>query len=207
MNYLPLAAKNGAEIFTQTKVEWIEKLLDGRLADPREACLTAFDSDSFTLDTAKCDSLRRVDQFHRDTAAFRDARLEGFSRARNRFQRQRRFLRPFLQRRRRRPMSSATASVSRLLPGRAAPGPSIVAIVRYKSSGPVEKRIAIEDFSFPSAYVAGRQAGVRRHTRRRHPDRRRGGTEPAGPRGPQCGPAVRQRWRDEPHHAVPGDGD
>ena len=29
MNYLPLAAKNGADIFTQTKVEWIEKLSDG----------------------------------------------------------------------------------------------------------------------------------------------------------------------------------
>src|SRR4051794_13943862 len=29
MNYLPLAAKNGADIFTQTKVEWIEKLSTG----------------------------------------------------------------------------------------------------------------------------------------------------------------------------------
>ncbi|MBM3775239.1 MAG: hypothetical protein FJW37_08755 [Acidobacteria bacterium] len=39
-----------------------------------------------------------------------------------------------------------------------APGPSIVGIVRYDQSAPVRDRITIEDFSFPSAYIAGAKA-------------------------------------------------
>jgi hypothetical protein len=35
-----------------------------------------------------------------------------------------------------------------------APGPSIVGCIRYDSTLPLDQRIAVEDFSFPSAYVA-----------------------------------------------------
>src|SRR3954469_7433598 len=52
MNYLPLAAKNGADIFTQTKVEWIEKLSSGgwRIHGQHVTSLVA--KESFTLDAA-----------------------------------------------------------------------------------------------------------------------------------------------------------
>ncbi len=54
MNYLPMAAKAGATIFTQTKVEWLEKLACGRLADPREARRQDDGGgDAFTLDAGE----------------------------------------------------------------------------------------------------------------------------------------------------------
>jgi cholesterol oxidase len=52
MNYLPLAAKNGADIFTQTKVEWIEKLSTGGWRIHGKRVSSAFENDSFELDTA-----------------------------------------------------------------------------------------------------------------------------------------------------------
>ncbi|MFB3922934.1 MAG: GMC family oxidoreductase N-terminal domain-containing protein [Terriglobia bacterium] len=39
-----------------------------------------------------------------------------------------------------------------------APGPTIVGIIRYDGNAPVEDRFAVEDLSFPSAYVAGAKA-------------------------------------------------
>ncbi len=49
MNYLPLAAKNGTDIFTQVKVEWVEKLDSGgwRIHGQRTDGLT---EDAFTLE-------------------------------------------------------------------------------------------------------------------------------------------------------------
>ena len=38
------------------------------------------------------------------------------------------------------------------------PGPNIVGVVRYNGGLPEAQRIAIEDFSFPSAYVDGAKA-------------------------------------------------
>src|SRR5262249_41842184 len=49
MNYLPLAAHNGADIFTQTKVEWIEKLPGGGWRIHGQH-VTSTGHDSFTLD-------------------------------------------------------------------------------------------------------------------------------------------------------------
>ncbi len=44
----------------------------------------------------------------------------------------------------------------------AAPGPNIVGLVRYNGKAlPEDQRIAIEDFSFPNAYVDGGQGGLR----------------------------------------------
>ena len=55
-----------------------------------------------------------------------------------------------------------------------APGPNIVGLVRYTGGLPESERIAVEDFSFPSAYVDARQGGVRTDSRRGHGDRQRG---------------------------------
>src|SRR5262249_17029979 len=38
------------------------------------------------------------------------------------------------------------------------PGPSIVGLIRYNGTAPIRQRIAVEDFSFPSAYVLGAKA-------------------------------------------------
>src|SRR5205085_374198 len=51
MNYLPLAAKNGADIFTQTKVEWVESLGTGAGWRIHGQHYTdGISHDSFTLD-------------------------------------------------------------------------------------------------------------------------------------------------------------
>src|ERR1035437_5831254 len=39
-----------------------------------------------------------------------------------------------------------------------APGPNIVGLVRYTQGLPEEQRVAIEDFSFPNAYIDGAKA-------------------------------------------------
>src|SRR5262249_18741989 len=38
------------------------------------------------------------------------------------------------------------------------PGPSIVGVIRYNGSAPLEQRIPVEDFSFPSSYVQAAKA-------------------------------------------------
>ena len=135
MNYLPMAAKNGADIFTQTKVEWIEKLSSGGWRIHGQHVTSAVAKESFTLDAGERDSRRRIAQLHRNPAPLGDARPLGLARARHEFQRQRRFLRAVLQRRLRRPTFSATGSVSRAPAGPAEPGPSIVGVVRYNGNG------------------------------------------------------------------------
>lgn len=50
MNYLPFAAQAGAQIFTQTKVEWVEKLSGGGWRIHGRRYKTQGGSDSFTLD-------------------------------------------------------------------------------------------------------------------------------------------------------------
>ncbi|HEX8089643.1 MAG TPA: GMC family oxidoreductase N-terminal domain-containing protein, partial [Blastocatellia bacterium] len=50
MNYLPIAAKAGAQIFTQTKVEWVEKLSGGGWRVHGKHYKNQRESDSFTMD-------------------------------------------------------------------------------------------------------------------------------------------------------------
>ena len=49
MNYLPLAARGGAEIFTQTKVEWVKKVDGGWRVHGRHYT-HPLASEEFTLD-------------------------------------------------------------------------------------------------------------------------------------------------------------
>ena len=208
MNYLPMARSNGADIFTQTKVEWIEKLSTRRLAHPWAARHVdqMRTHESFTLDAANvilsAGSINSTEILLRSEMhglKVSPALGTGFSGNGDFFglsyngaletdvlgygQRQ---------------PAARTARSARARPSSASSATTAAA--------PVEKRIAIEDFSFPSAYVAARQDRLRRHSRRRHAHRRRGRAAPARPHRSRPRPAVRPRRRAEPHHALPGHG-
>ena len=87
------------------------------------------------------------------------------------------------------------------------PGRTSWALVRYTNGLPEAQRIAIEDFSFPSAYVDGAKAvfGLLRGedtvigNEDAQRDRLARDFDPTAP-------AHDPRRRDEPLHAVPGDG-
>jgi cholesterol oxidase len=155
MNYLPVASRQGCDIFTKTEIKWIEKLGDGgwRVHGVRYKDLNF--TDDFTLDAGAVilsagslgtpEILLRSEmkglklspkvgtQFSGNGDFFAlaynaDQQLNtiGFGKNPNHKWRQR---------------------------GNA-PGPSIVGAVSYNSSHTaLEKRLTIEDFSFPSAYV------------------------------------------------------
>jgi cholesterol oxidase len=153
MNYLPMAAKAGADIFTQIKVEWIEKLAAGGWRIHGKHVTSAIASESFTLDTANVilaagsinstEILLRSEMHGLKVSPNLGTAFSGngdfFGLSYNGAQRT-----DVLGYGQRQPAAG----------GPSEPGPSIVGIVRYNSSGPVDKRISIEDFSFPSAYVA-----------------------------------------------------
>ena len=99
MNYLPMARNAGATILTQTKVEWLEKLAGGGWRIHGKHVKGPDDSQKFHARCRRGGALGGVAELHRDSAALGDARAFGFARAGHQVQRQRRFLRPGLQRR------------------------------------------------------------------------------------------------------------
>ena len=126
---------------------------------------------------------------HRDSAAVGDARAFGVARAGDEVQRQRRFLRAGVQRRLRNGRAGLSVPAdARPRAIRRRPGPNIVGLVRYTNGLPEEQRIAIEDFSFPSAYIDGGEGGLRGDPRRGYGDRQRGrAARPAAARSrPDC---------------------
>ena len=60
MNYLPMAAKAGATILTQTKVEWLEKLAAGGWRIHGKHVNDDGSGKSFTLDAQRSHPFRRV---------------------------------------------------------------------------------------------------------------------------------------------------
>lgn len=158
MNYLPVAARQGCDIFTKTEIKWIEKLSGGgwRVHGVRYKDLNF--TDDFTLDAGQvilaAGSLGTPEILLR--SEFRGLSLspkvgtqfsgngDFFALAYNADQ------------------QLNTVGFGKN-PGHKwaqrgnAPGPSIVGTVRYggtNSSLPLEKRMTIQDFSFPSAYVS-----------------------------------------------------
>lgn len=158
MNYLPIAQQNGADIFTRVEVKWIEKLNGGgwRVHGRRFSGLFP---DNFTLEAHNVilsagslgtpEILLRSEkkglslspklgsQFSGNGDFFAlaynsDYQINtlGFGKDANHAWRQR---------------------------GNA-PGPSIVGAVKYDKNLPLEKRLLVEDFSFPSAYVSAAMA-------------------------------------------------
>ena len=157
MNYLPMAASAGARIFTQTKVEWIEKLLSGGWRVHGKHYSNGSD-ESFTLDAgnvvlsagsinsteillrSEMHGLRvspalgtcfsgNGDFFGLAYNGSYETDVLGYG-------------------------TKRTNGAGEALP----PGPSIVGVIKYNSTGPLDQRITVEDFSFPSTSVAGAKA-------------------------------------------------
>ncbi len=60
MNYLPFAWRNGCDIFTQTRVDWLEKLAGGRLENSRPAVHSVWTSGEVYPGCGLRDSIRRI---------------------------------------------------------------------------------------------------------------------------------------------------
>ena len=156
MNYLPMAFRAGADIFTQTKVEWIEKLPDGGWRVHGRHYSSKRSSRKFTMDAGNvilaAGSINSTEILMR--SQMRGLRLspaigtcfggngDFFGLAYNGDHRTN-------------VLGFGTNTASPRASG--APGPTIVALLRYHG-GRLEERFAVEDLSFPSAYVDAAKA-------------------------------------------------
>jgi cholesterol oxidase len=157
MNYLPMAANAGAQILTQTKVEWIEKVDGGGWRVHGRHYRNATASDRFTL---TADNIIMAAGAINTTEILLRSEMHGLS------------VSPMLG-----SGFSGNGDFFGLAyngdfqtgvlgfgnrpgsPGAATPpGPSIVSVVRYHGGELVERRVAIEDLSFPSGYIQAARA-------------------------------------------------
>jgi cholesterol oxidase len=152
MNYLPLAKQGGADIFTQIKVEWIEKTSNGWKVSGRFQ-KTSHASEKFELECTNL--ILSAGAINTTEILLRSANLKGLS------------VSPALGTRfggngdffglcyngdfPTETLGFGTPPQPPPIPNR--PGPSIVAVVRHNAGGPVLQRFTIEDLSFPSAAV------------------------------------------------------
>jgi cholesterol oxidase len=158
MNYLPMARKAGATILTQTKVEWIEKRPEGGWHVCGRHVVKGKPDEKFQIDAASvilsAGSLNTTEILLRSEARGLSVspalgtRFNGngdfFGLAYNGDYETDVLGYPYRQ--------APAAGDS------PAPGPNIVGIIRYNGGLPESQRIAIEDFSFPNAYLAGAKA-------------------------------------------------
>ncbi len=156
MNYLPMARNGGAEIYTQTKVEWIEKIDGGWRVHGRHYTSKSR-SRKFSLDAKNV--VLSAGSINSTEILLRSANLHGlavspalgthfsgngdfFAVAYNGdFQTQ---VLGF---------GAHAGSPGAAMP----PGPSIVGVLRYNANVPLHQRITVEDLSFPSAAVRAAQ--------------------------------------------------
>ena len=153
MNYLPMAAKAGATIFVQTKVEWLEKLAAGGWRIHGTHVNDDQSGQSFTLDTREIilsagslnstEILLRSEMHGLSVSPALGTMFGGngdfFGLAYNGAM-----------------QTNVLGYAVADRPGAGdspEPGPNIVGAVRYTAGLPEEERITIEDFSFPRAYV------------------------------------------------------
>ncbi len=154
MNYLPMAAKAGAVIHTQTKVEWLEKLAAGGWRIHGSHVDDDGGKKSFTLDAGEIilsagslnstEILLRSEMHGLKVSPALGTKFGGngdfFGLAYNGDM-----------------QTNVLGYTAASRPGAGdspEPGPNIVGIVRYVDGIPETQRIAVEDFSFPSAYAA-----------------------------------------------------
>ncbi len=156
MNYLPLAAHHGADIFTQTKVEWVEKLDGGGWRIHGRHYRTKRSNRKFTLDARNIilaagsinstEILMRSEMHGLPVSPVLGTRFGGngdfFGLAYNG---------DFATNVLGFGTDTSSSRASR------APGPTIVGLLRYETANPAH-RFTIEDLSFPSAYVGAARA-------------------------------------------------
>ncbi|MGH9447937.1 MAG: GMC family oxidoreductase N-terminal domain-containing protein, partial [Terriglobia bacterium] len=152
MNYLPVARANGADIFTETQVDWVEKLPDGgwRIHGRRHDRLFP---EAFTLDAAcvilSGGSLGSPEILLRSEAhglSLSPRAGTGFS-GNGDF-----FGIAFNGEYRTNVLGFGNHPDSPWRPF--APGPTIVGAIRYNRNLPLGRRMTVEDLAFPSAYVS-----------------------------------------------------
>ena len=157
MNYLPMAAKAGAEIYTQTKVEWIEKLDAGGWRVHGRHYKSRLTNRQFTIEARNV--VLAAGSINSTEILMRSAQLHGLSVSPaigTRFggngdffglsyngDRQTQVL----------GFGNHPASAGAAIP----PGPSIVAAIRYEMNQEMSKRFTVEDLSFSTAYVRAAQ--------------------------------------------------
>jgi Choline dehydrogenase and related flavoproteins len=151
-NYLPLARKYGAEIYTQTKVEWIEKLSGGGWKVHGRYYRNNTFSERFSLTAANV--ILAAGSIN-STEILMRSEMNGLSvspRLGTGFSGNGDFFGLAYNGDYQTNVLGLGRSVE--IPGAGcAPGPTIVAAIRYNGSLPPDRRITIEDLSFPSAYV------------------------------------------------------
>ena len=157
MNYLPFAAKNGTDIFTQVKVEWVEKLSGGgwrvhgkHYDDSAKAESFTLDAQNVVLSAGSLNSTELLLRSEMHGLKVSPAVGTGFSGNGDFFG---------LAYNGDDPTDvlgygNRVAKPTESNP----PGPSIVGVIRYNGNAPLEQRITVEDFSFPSAYVQAAKA-------------------------------------------------
>ena len=157
MNYLPLARSAGTEIYTQTKVEWVEKLAAGGWRIHGSHVADDLSSQSFTLDAKNVvlsagainspEILLRSEMHGLPVSPVLGTGFSGngdfFGLAYN---------------------GTYVDNVlgyglnPPVVGGALPPGPTIVSAISYDGNVPIEDRFTVEDLSFPSAYVLGAKA-------------------------------------------------
>lgn len=154
MNYLPVAAASGTEIYTQNEVQWIEKLAGGGWRVHGRHVENAATMQPFTIDArnviVSAGSLNSTEILLRSEAHGLSVspRLgSGFSGNADFFGLA--YNGDF----RTQVLGFGNHPDSPLKPF--APGPTIVAAVKYNGQAPVAERLLIEDLSFPRAYADG----------------------------------------------------
>jgi cholesterol oxidase len=153
MNYLPMAKRAGARIFTQTTVDWIEKLPDGRWRIHGRRYADLYSVEAFTMDARNVilsagslnstEILLRSEMHGLSVSPALGSRFSGngdfFGLAYNG------------------ELETDVLGYRKAdLPGPGdspQPGPNIVGVLRYSQNQPESQRITVEDFSFPSAYA------------------------------------------------------
>src|SRR5208337_4992812 len=157
MNYLPLARGAGAEIYTQTKVEWVEKLLAGgwrvhgsHVADDHSSKSFTLDARNVVLSAGAINSPEILLRSEMHGLSVSPVLGTGFSGNGDFFG-----------------LAYNGSYVTNVLgyglkapvPGEALPcGPTIVSAISYGGGAPVEDRFTVEDLSFPSACILGAKA-------------------------------------------------
>lgn len=158
MNYLPMAHSAGATILTQNKVEWLEKLSGSGWRIHGKHVNTDGSGQEFTLQAGQIilsagslnstEILLRSEMHGLSVSPALGTKFSGngdfFGLAYNGD------YETDVLGYRRAEVPGANDSPE--------PGPNIVGLVRYNGTLPEARRIAVEDFSFPSAYIAGAKA-------------------------------------------------
>ena len=157
MNYLPLAARGGAEIFTQTEVEWVQKIDGGwqvhgrHYTHPLASEEFTLDADHVILSAGSINSTEILQRSEMHGLSVSPRLGTGFSGNGDFFG-----------------LSYNGEYRTEVLgfgnhpdsPWKEhAPGPTIVSLVRYNGALPEAQRFSVEDLSFPNAYVDAARTG------------------------------------------------